>query len=1207
MENIGNYVRILHWQKVLQRICMILGVALVTICPAQVQISLDRVTAKYEVGETANFLISSSTSGQVTYRLQYDRFSDDISVGSLNLSAGVPQSLPFSLNEPGVVHCTVDQGGQSVKATAVFDPFNIAPLETEPADFDAFWATAKAELATIPHDPELAFHYSSSYSTTYRINLATVQGRRVYGYISVPIGQGPFPAVLSLPSFGSAANITKPQEYLAERGGALSMVISIHNVDPTQEDPNAYLPNDITDPHKMYFKMAVQASLRAVDYIFSRSDFDGQSLAVNGVSQGGGLAMMLAGIDERVKLLVQSNSTHCEHVGLRHNRASGFPYYIRKSRTEVGTQQHEEATAQAIKYFEGIYFSKRFKGPSLSVISYNDEICPPATTLSAYNQLQDMKILLHARDLDHNHPNEYWDGRLDFYRYYFPAMRTPPWPWPGTTTGYFANAGVDQTINLGDGLQLTGMIKKDGVVLNSLPVRWEKVSGPGSVSFTNSADYQTGASFSKEGTYVLRFSADDFDKLNTEAKYYTVADHVTIVVEDDSSGDVTPPTIQLSTGQTTVSGPFEVELLFSEPVVGFSLGDDISVSNGSASGLSGSGQNFSFTVTPSLAGLVSVELPANRLQDLAGNPNTASNLLIVNYEIVDNTPPSISLTTAANVVNGPFTVNLQFSEPVVGFSLGDDISVSNGSASGLSGSGQNFSFTVTPSLAGLVSVELPANRLQDLAGNPNTASNLLIVNYEIVDNTPPSISLTTAANVVNGPFTVNLQFSEPVVGFSLGDDISVSNGSASGLSGSGQNFSFTVTPSLAGLVSVELPANRLQDLAGNPNTASNLVEVDYQLIDQTPPGITLGTATNLVDGPFEISITFSEAVQGFGLDDLFVTNGAASNLSGSGLNMTASIAPMVAGPVSVEIVAGRIQDLAGNANLASNLLSVDFIPPDTERPSIVLTTATLEVEQAFIVNIQLSEVLEELRKEDFNINNGEAQMLSGSGLVFELLVQPFDDGEVSIVLLEGQVLDLAGNTNLASNELIVQYERKETEILRLFTSLSNRQVLLEWATNLDTQTEYYEIERSADGSNYFLLGTEVSKGDPGSVVAYQWVDTLPLMGSNYYRVKQYHKNGSIRFSNESLIHIDFDVDELVLYPNPANDRLYISLRAYHGLPGKIELFSTLGRRLFSKSFDFISAIPELIELDSLVDGVYNLSFTIKGYKPFSRKIVVLRN
>jgi len=145
----------------------------------------------------------------------------------------------------------------------------------EPDDLDAFWEQAKQELALIPIDPVIELAEEHEYATSYLINLATIEGRRVYGFLSIPDGEGPFPAILNLPPFGDAPGLVEPAWVIAERGGALSMSISIHNAPLDMTDPMAYLPDIITHRDSLYYKKAVLAAIRSIDYLTSRPDFNG--------------------------------------------------------------------------------------------------------------------------------------------------------------------------------------------------------------------------------------------------------------------------------------------------------------------------------------------------------------------------------------------------------------------------------------------------------------------------------------------------------------------------------------------------------------------------------------------------------------------------------------------------------------------------------------------------------------------------------------------------------------------------------------------------------------------------------------------------------------------------------------------------------------------------------------------------------------------
>lgn len=98
----------------------------------------------------------------------------------------------------------------------------------------------------------------------------------------------------------------------------------------------------------------------------------------------------------------------------------------------------------------------------------------------------------------------------------------------------------------------------------------------------------------------------------------------------DGGTVVSRPAVSLSTSELNVTGPFDVVVNFSENITGLSI-NDFTIANGIGSNLSGSGQIYTFTVTPASNGTVTVRLPANRTTDATGDRNTASNLLTLNY------------------------------------------------------------------------------------------------------------------------------------------------------------------------------------------------------------------------------------------------------------------------------------------------------------------------------------------------------------------------------------------------------------------------------------------------------------------------------------------------------------------------------------------------------------------------------------------------
>ena len=70
-------------------------------------------------------------------------------------------------------------------------------------------------------------------------------------------------------------------------------------------------------------------------------------------------------------------------------------------------------------------------------------------------------------------------------------------------------AGVDRVVVLGGRTYLSGTVKDDGKPKAPPGVRWSKESGPGEVTFLDTADPATTARFSAEGVYVLKLTAED--------------------------------------------------------------------------------------------------------------------------------------------------------------------------------------------------------------------------------------------------------------------------------------------------------------------------------------------------------------------------------------------------------------------------------------------------------------------------------------------------------------------------------------------------------------------------------------------------------------------------------------------------------------------------------------------------------------------------
>ena len=482
--------------------------------------------------------------------------------------------------------------------------------------------------------------------------------------------------------------------------------------------------------------------------------------------------------------------------------------------------------------------------------------------------------------------------------------------------------------------------------------------------------------------------------------------------------DTTAPTVTINSlaGASFNTPSFSVSISVSESTSDFDV-SDITVVNGTLSNFSGSGTSYTVDVIAGIEGSVEVSVAGDRVHDIAGNGNVGSALLSRTYDVTGPTVDVSSTATSTTNIN-PFSVTFTFSEEVTGFAL-EDLAVTNGVTSNFVGVSETvYTVDVAPSSEGVVQVSVGAQIVQDCAGNGNLEPATLTRTY---DETSPTVSLssTTSAVTNSSLIPIVITFSETVTGFEAAD-VNVTNGAVYSMTGSGSSYTAEVAPSTDGVVEVSVGSDVAVDSAANGNASSANFS---RTVDRVGASVAISSSVAPIfsSAPMSVSVTFSEWVSGFEVADLVVTNGAASNLVGSGTVYTVDVTPSGEGEVTVSLPEGRVHDYPGNSNVASSILSriYDLAPPSVTLSSALpnpTNTNPLEVSVVFSENVL------GLTAGDFFVGNGTVSALTGSGLSYTALVTPAGEGEVRVSLSSGVATDAAGNGNLSSNMITRVYD-----------------------------------------------------------------------------------------------------------------------------------------------------------------------------------------
>ena len=361
----------------------------------------------YKTGEKASVEVQLFKYGipqdevMVSYEIGDDLMPADTK-GSIVLKKGKGTITMGTMKKPGFRDCrmTVKLGNQVYKhhVKVGFSVDQILPYTQMPSDFKEFWNKNKQELNSFPltYTKELAKEYCTDKIDCYLVKLQiNKQGQSVYGYLFYPKNaqKKNCPVVLCPPGAG-IKTIKEPlrHKYYAEQG-CIRLEMEIHGLNPTMTTEefkeistafgheSNYLNINLDNKDNYYMKRVYMACVRAIDLLTSLPEWDGKNVIVQGGSQGGALAIVTAGLDERVTLCVANHPALSDMAGFKAERADGYPHF---SRTP-GMDTPEKI--KTMSYYDVVNFARLVKAHTYITWGFNDDVCPPTTSYAAYNVL----------------------------------------------------------------------------------------------------------------------------------------------------------------------------------------------------------------------------------------------------------------------------------------------------------------------------------------------------------------------------------------------------------------------------------------------------------------------------------------------------------------------------------------------------------------------------------------------------------------------------------------------------------------------------------------------------------------------------------------------------------------------------------------------------------------------------------------------------
>ncbi len=161
------------------------------------------------------------------------------------------------------------------------------------------------------------------------------------------------------------------------------------------------------------------------------------------------------------------------------------------------------------------------------------------------------------------------------------------------------------------------------------------------------------------------------------------------------------------------------------------------------------------------------------------------------------------------------------------------------------------------------------------------------------------------------------------------------------------------------------------------------------------------------------------------------------------------------------------------------------------------------------------------------------------------------------------------------------------ELLSFEGAADGSLVRLHWATASEKDNDRFEIERSSEGVTFELLGVMDAAGTTVQRTDYHFTDVAPVLGLNYYRLKQVDTDGHFERSDVVAVQYVQASGALLVFPNPGSDAVSVILPEGTARGSQVVIEDALGRTL--RTFQVDVEHPVLVPTDALPTGAYVLS------------------
>ena len=165
-------------------------------------------------------------------------------------------------------------------------------------------------------------------------------------------------------------------------------------------------------------------------------------------------------------------------------------------------------------------------------------------------------------------------------------------------------------------------------------------------------------------------------------------------------------------------------------------------------------------------------------------------------------------------------------------------------------------------------------------------------------------------------------------------------------------------------------------------------------------------------------------------------------------------------------------------------------------------------------------------------------------------------------------------------------------------TLINKTIRLNWETLSESNTKYFGIERSSDGTNFTTIGNTVAAGNSSDKRTYSFADNNPRY-INHYRIRQVDVDGKFSYTKMLFVKVQQE-NPLEVQGNIIKDNLKVVIHPGEANISSLILYDFSGKKI--QQFK-ATAGSQTLHFSSIASGSYLLQLLTKDGQVYNQRMV----